>query len=176
MYISIFLFFPLSWSRNNVQTALQSSLWLYSVHSIYANVDLSIYWIVYPVSTLIRISRLGLCSPVVARKTGCGARYPGSWGLLIQRWNRIRSIVSMPLTTVLCFFPVLLHEKIFQKKRNQMMEKGFWIQVSQNASPSFSGNTGILLPCPALRGVAFLDSCLFFFLFSSCCLWDRQHV
>lgn len=173
-----FLLFPLSWLRNTVQTAIQSSLWLYSVHSTYASVDLSVYLnvghSVHPVSTLIKVSRLGLCSPVVARETGCGARYLSSWGevLIPTRSNRIRSTVSMirPLTTVLSFFPVCYMEKYFRKK-NQMMKTGFWIQVSQKPHP---GNI-VMLCCSALRGVAFLPSCLFF-LFSSCCLWDTQHV
>lgn len=119
--------------RNTVQTAIQSSLWLYSVHSTYASVDLSVYLnaghSVHPVSTLIKVSRLGLCSPVVARETGCGARYLGSWGevLIPTRSNRIRSTVSMirPLTAVLSFFPVCCMEKYFRKKKIKWWKQGF---------------------------------------------------
>lgn len=167
--VFFFLLFTLSWLRNTVQTAIQSSLWLCSVHSTYASMDLSVYLNVghsiHPVSTLIKVSRLGLCSPVVARETGCGAKYLSSWGevLIPTRSNRIRSTVSM------------IHGKYMEKyfrKKNQMMETGFWIQVIQKPHP---GNI-VMLCCSALRGVAFLPSCLFFFLFFSCCLWDTQHL
>lgn len=111
-----------------------------------------------------RVSRLGICSPVVTRETSC--RYPGSWRLLIPtRSNRIRSTVSMiwPLTTVLSFFPVCCMENYFRKKKKKNQNRVLNLSVTK-ALPSFSGNIVILLCCFALKGIAFLDSCLFFFL------------